>query len=300
MKVGVIGVGVMGQNHVRVYSELPNCKLVGIADINETLAESVAQKYHTQAFYDYKDLIKTGVEAVSIAVPTSLHSEVASFFLGKGVHCLVEKPIASNVEDAKMLVELARKTGSKLMVGQIERFNPAVQKIKEIIDSGRLGRILIISSRRVGPVPPRVVDIGITIDLATHDIDIARYLFGKEPVKVCAKHGSILHKKEDHVIGLLDFGEGVAIIEANWFTPHKVRTAVVTGTEGIAYIDYIEQRITIFDSNWKIEPKIEKEEPLIKELSHFIDCLEHDKIPLVTGEDGVNTLEVAIKCLEAS
>ncbi|MDD1775844.1 MAG: Gfo/Idh/MocA family oxidoreductase [Candidatus Methanomethylicus sp.] len=297
MKVGVVGVGAMGGNHVRVYSSLQSCELVGIADMNDSLAKDLAEKYHTKAFHNYRDLLDAGVEAVSIAVPTSLHAEVASFFLKKNVNCLVEKPIASTVEDGLKMVELAKKSGKKLMVGHIERFNPAVQRIKEIIESGRLGRIVMITSRRVGPVPPRIVDVGIIIDLATHDIDIARYLYGEEPTKIFAKYGSIIHKKEDHAIILLDFGNGAAGIEVNWFTPHKVRTSVVTGTDGIAYVDYIEQKITIYNSRWMMEPKIDKEEPLKRELVNFIDCIEKDVEPMVTGMDGVRTLEVAIKCL---
>ncbi len=297
IKVGVVGTGIMGSNHARVYSELPNCELVGIADINTVLVDSIAYKYHTKAYYDYGDLLNAGVEAVSIAVPTIFHADVASFFLRNGIHCLVEKPISVNCKDGEMLVEIARKMNKTLMIGHIERFNPAVQKMKDIIDSGKLGDVIIITSRRVGPHPPRITDVGIIIDLATHDIDIARYLYGKEPVKIYSKFGSIKYKHEDHVIVLLDFGKGVASIEANWFTPHKVRTAVVTGTDGIAYVDYINQTISIFNSQCNMEPKIEKEEPLKREITHFVECVETGKTPLVTGNDGVKTLKVAINAL---
>lgn len=295
MKVGVVGIGAMGQNHVRVYSEIEGCELVGVADSNEEVANKFAAKYNTKAVYDYKKLLDYGVEAVSIAVPTSLHCEVASFFLENGVHCLVEKPIASKLEDGRKMTEIAIKNNAKLMIGHIERFNPVVQEMKQIIDEGILGKILIISSRRVGPFAPRIVDVGITIDLATHDIDIARYFCGKEPNKICSIYGSIRHSKEDHAILLLDFDGISACIEVNWFTPHKVRTAVVTGTEGIAYLDYIDQHITIFNSKWKKEPKIEKSEPLRKELEHFIYCIDNHKEPLVNGEEALKTLDVAIK-----
>lgn len=295
MNVGVVGIGAMGQNHVRVYSEIERCKIIGIADSNPEVANKFASKYGTKAVYDYKKLLDYGVEAVSIAVPTSLHYEVASFFLKNGVHCLVEKPIASTIEDGRKMAEMARKNDVKLMIGHIERFNPVVQEMKQIIDEGILGKILIISSRRVGPFAPRIVDVGITIDLATHDIDIARYFCGKEPTRVYSIHGSIRHSKEDHSILLLDFEGSSACIEVNWFTPHKVRSAVVTGTEGIAYLDYIEQHLTIFDSKWKKEPKIQKAEPLRKEIEHFLYCIENDKEPLVNGEEALRTLEVAIK-----
>jgi UDP-N-acetylglucosamine 3-dehydrogenase len=299
LKVGVVGVGAMGKNHARVYSTLPGCELVGVADLNEKSARSIAGTYSTKAFTDYKKLVGEGVEAVTIAVPTSLHAEVASYFLKKGIHCLIEKPIASNVEDGRRIIREAKENKVKLMVGHIERFNPAVQKTKEIIADGLLGKILIISSRRVGPFAPRIIDVGIIIDLATHDIDIARYFYGKEPVAVYSKFGSIKHKEEDHAIMLLDFGNGSASIEVNWFTPHKVRTAVITGTEGIAYVDYIEQQVTLFNAQWKMEPKVEKGEPLKAELENFVDCIREDKEPLVSGEEGLKTLKVALEVLES-
>jgi UDP-N-acetylglucosamine 3-dehydrogenase len=136
------------------------------------------------------------------------------------------------------------------------------------------------------------------VDLATHDIDVSRYLTGKEPISIYSKYGTIKHSMEDHAILLLDFGESVASIEVNWFTPHKVRTAVITGTGGIAYMDYIEQSLTVYNSEWKMEPKVEKEEPLKKELAHFVDCVAHNKEPLVNGEEGLKTLEVALRSLQ--
>lgn len=298
MDVGVVGIGAMGQNHARVYSEIEGCRLKGIVDSNKEVANKFAAKYNTKALYDYRELLNEGVEAVSIAVPTSLHCEVASFFLENGVDCLVEKPIASTLEEGRKMAEMAKKKGVKLMIGHIERFNPAVQEMKKIIDDGILGKILIISSRRVGPFAPRIVDVGIIIDLATHDIDIARYFCGREPSRICSICGSIKHSKEDHAILLLDFDGVSASIEVNWFTPHKVRTAVVTGTDGIAYLDYIDQHITIYNSKWKKEPKIEKAEPLRKEIEHFIYCIKNDKEPLVDGNDALKTLEVAIKATQ--
>lgn len=299
MKVGVVGVGNMGQNHARVYSGMNGCELAGIADSDVVRAEKIAQTYGTKAFTDYKDLINEGIEAVSIVVPTVLHKQVASFFIKNGVDCLVEKPIAPNLEEGKELVALAKDKQRKLMIGQIERFNPVVQKAKSIIEEGVLGDILIISTRRVGPYSPRINDIGIIVDLATHDIDVARYLTGREPQKIYSKYGSIKHFKEDHAILLLDFGGSAACIEVNWFTPHKVRTAVITGTKGIAYLDYIDQNLTVYNSEWKMEPKIDKEEPLRRELEHFIGCITNGKEPLVTGEEGLKTLEVALKSLQA-
>lgn len=296
MRVGVIGLGNMGRNHVRIYSSLPNCKLNALCDIDESLAKLIAKQYEVKYFTDYREMIGK-VDAVSIAVPTSLHYEVASFFLKNGVHCLIEKPIARTIEEAKSLVKLSESNNVKLMIGHIERFNPAVKKMKEIIDRRMLGKILLINTRRVGPFPPRIVDIGIIVDLAIHDIDVVRFLYGNEPKRVYSKYGSIYHQYEDYAILLLDFGEGAACIEVNWFTPHKVRTAVVTGTEGIAYMDYIEQSIVIYNSQWKIEPKIDKEEPLKLEIAHFLSCIIEDKEPLTSGLEGLRNLEIAYRAL---
>ncbi|RLE49793.1 MAG: gfo/Idh/MocA family oxidoreductase [Candidatus Methanomethylicota archaeon] len=296
IRVGVAGVGVMGKNHARVYSKIENCQLVGVADIDFDKAKEIAQLYGAQAYRNYEELLGK-VDAVSIALPTSLHKEAALKFIERGVHCLVEKPIAPSLEDAKEMVEAAEKHRVKLMVGHIERFNPAVRKLKEIVDSGKLGKLLLLSARRVGPFAPRVVDVGIIVDLATHDIDVARYLTGKEPVKVYSKYGSIKHPKEDHAILLLDFGDVAASIEVNWFTPHKVRTLVATGTEAIAYLNYIEQELEVYNAEWRMIPKIEKCEPLEIELRHFIECVEKDLRPLVDGYEGLKTLEVALKSL---
>ncbi|MEM3448583.1 MAG: Gfo/Idh/MocA family oxidoreductase [Nitrososphaerota archaeon] len=297
MRVGVVGLGTMGQHHVRIYSSLKDCEIVGIADVNPEVLKEVSEKYNVEPFTDYKLLMEKKPQAVSIAVPTSLHYEVASFFLDKGVHCLIEKPITKTLEEARGLVKLARDKNVKLMVGHIERYNPAVKKMKEIIEKGMLGKVLIINTRRVGPFAPRVVDVGIIIDLATHDIDVVRYLYGREPLKVHSKFGSIKHSQEDHAVLLLDFGEGAASIEVNWFTPHKVRTAVVTGTDGIAYLDYIEQSIVIYNSEWRMEPKVDKVEPLRAEIEHFLSCIKEDKEPLTSGEDGLKNLEVAHRAL---
>jgi len=296
VKVGVVGVGAMGQHHARLYFGLA-CKLVAIADKNLERAKEIGEKYRTRYYQDHRALLGE-VEAVSIAVPTSLHKEVTLDFIENGVHCLVEKPIASTLEEAKEMIRAAERRDVKLMVGHVERFNPAVIKLKELVEGGALGELIIISTRRVGPFVPRVRDVGIIIDAATHDIDIARYLVGREPVGVFAKAGRIRHEKEDHAIIVLDFDGTVASIEVNWFTPHKVRSLVATGTEGIAYLDYIEQTVEIYDSEWKKIPEIKREEPLKLELEHFLDCIETNRKPLIDGNEGLKVLEIAMRAYE--
>lgn len=297
IKIGVVGLGMMGQHHARVYSEL-ECELVGVADSNIENAREIGERYRTRYYSDYTELIPQ-VDAVSIAVPTTLHRQIAMDFIRQGVHCLVEKPIASNLEGAEEMIRGAEENHVKLMVGHIERFNPAVLRLKQIIDQGTLGKLMIISTRRVGPFASRIRDVGIIIDSATHDIDIARYLTGKEPVVVFSKAGKFHNEKEDHGIVILDFGDITGHIEVNWFTPHKVRSLVATGSEGIAYLDYIEQELKIYNSHGVREVEIEKAEPLKLELEHFLKCVQNDTELLVNGYDGLRTLDIALQAEQA-
>jgi len=294
MKVGIIGAGTMGRLHARVYREL-GADLVGVADIDHKVAEEIAHKYETTAFDNYEHLLEQGLDAVSIATPTWSHNEIALKAISRNINLLIEKPIADTVEKAKEIISQARSSHIVLMVGHVERFNPTVTKLKEIIGEGILGDLITLSARRVGPFVERVKDVGIITDIGTHDIDIARYLVGTEPVEAFGRLRGIKHRKGDCAFIILDFENVTASIEINWFTPHKVRGLVVTGTKGIAYADYIEQIITIYNSDWKMEPKIEKDEPLRVELKHFLECVKHGKEPLITGEDGLKTLEIALK-----
>jgi UDP-N-acetylglucosamine 3-dehydrogenase len=293
VKVGVVGLGVMGQHHARVYSEL-GCELVGVADADIDKAKAIGEHYGVPYYSDHKELVSR-VDAVSVVVPTSLHRTVAMDFLRKGIHCLVEKPIASELDDARDMRRVAETTHARLAVGHIERFNPAVTRLKEIIDEGILGEIMIVSTRRVGPFAQRIRDVGIIVDSASHDIDIARYLVGKEPITTFARSGRLMHEtQEDHAVIVLDFGSSLASIEVNWFTPHKVRTLVATGSMGIAYLDYLEQKLTVHHWGKEWHVPIQKTEPLKIELEHFLKCAEKGEQPLVDGNEGVRVLELCV------
>ena len=301
LRTGVIGTGAMGRNHARIYSESPDTRLIGVADIDEKRATSVAQSYECKAYTSYEDLLNENLDAVSIAVPTILHKKVALDTIDKGINVLVEKPIADTVEHADEIIEAARRKGVKLMVGHVERFNPAIIKLRELIDNGQLGDIISISAKRVGPYNPRIRDVGIILDLGTHDIDIMSYLCGEKIKEVYASAGSYVHSHEDHAIITLNFENGSnGLIETNWFTPYKVRALTVVGSKGIAEVNYIEVTLRIFDKEWVRDAKIEKEEPLKLELAHFVDCIKHNKEPLVSGEDGKYVLEVALRAGESS
>jgi len=296
LRCGVIGVGAMGKNHARLYDKIVECELIGVADTNEERANSIANLYSVKAFTDYHDLLREDLSVISICTPTSLHCQVAIDCIKKNINCLVEKPIATSIEEANNMIREANKKDLKLMIGHIERFNPAVIKLKEIIDKEFLGKLLIISIKRVGPYITRIMDVGIIVDLATHDIDISRFLLKREPIKIVAKYGKIKHLKEDYALILLDYGDIFVNIETNWFTPHKIRTLTVTGTKGIAYLDYINQNIKICNSELEFNPKIIKGEPLEHEIKHFIKCVKYNKTPLVSGEEGLKTLKIALDC----
>ena len=300
IRVGVIGTGAMGKHHPRIYSEMKEVELVGVADIDERRAAEVAAEYNTAAFGDCERLLKNDLDAVSIAVPTSLHKEVALKAANYGVHILTEKPIAESLKSADAIIDAARRENLKLMVGHIERFNPAILKLKELISAGELGQIISISCRRVGPYPPRIRDVGIIIDLAVHDIDAISYLYGKRALNVYSIAGNSFHIKEDHASILLQYEDKKSgMVETNWLTPHKIRKLTVTGTEGVAHADYLEQSLEIWKEGAVREEEIEKREPLKNELEHFMHVIVNDEEPSPSGEEGKYTLYVAISAIES-
>ncbi|HSW57468.1 MAG TPA: Gfo/Idh/MocA family oxidoreductase [Dehalococcoidales bacterium] len=293
LNVGVVGLGAMGQHHVRLYSEL-GCRIISVADASLERAREIGEKFKVPYCQDYHSFLKQ-VDAVTIAVPTSLHHAVTVDFLNAGVHCLVEKPIAFSLEEAEDMIKTADRNRVKLAVGHIERFNPAVARMKEILDSGALGKILTITTRRVGPYVPRIRDVGVVIDSATHDIGVVKYLLGKEPVSLFSRAGSFKHPKEDHAIIIMDFGGTTACLEVNWFTPYKVRNLTVTGSEGIAFLDYIEQSVVVQNSGEKIDGGVKKAEPLRLEVEDFLRCIKEDIQPAVTGAEGRDILRIALE-----
>jgi len=290
----------MGQNHIRTYSQIPDIDLVGISDIDPVRLKHLAKQYSTDVFTDYNQLLKQDLDAVSIVVPTTLHKKVALDVIASNTNLLVEKPIADTLENAISIVDAAHKEKLTLMVGHIERFNPAVVKMKEIIDRGDLGRIVSISSRRVGPYNPRIRDVGVILDIGVHDIDVITHFYNKPVSEVYAIAGRVMHSHEDYASILLRFENNKAgVVETNWLTPHKTRNFTVIGTEGVGYGDYIKQTVFIHDKYWIKEAKVEKKEPLRCELEGFISACRGGKCPLTSGEDGIRALKVAIAAIES-
>jgi UDP-N-acetylglucosamine 3-dehydrogenase len=300
LRVGVIGTGAMGVNHIRIYHEMEGVELVGISDIDEERVKELSRKYETEPFTDYKRLLGKDLDAISIVVPTKLHKQVCLDALEAGANVLVEKPIADTPENADIMIQAAKNAGKALMIGHIERFNPAVIKLKEIIDEGLLGKIVSISTRRVGPYNPRIRDVGVILDIGVHDIDIISYLYGLEVNNVHAIAGADIHPFEDHASIHLRFDHDLTgLVDTNWLTPHKIRNLTAVGIKGVAYLDYINQTLEIHDENWIREAKVDKAEPLRNELEYFIKCVSTGEKIHSNGENGKHALEVCMAAIES-
>ena len=299
---GVIGTGFWGRNHARVLSELSNTQLVAVCDIDASRAEAVGGKLGASWYTSEEDLFKRrDVEAVCICTPTTIHAAVASKAIKYGKHMLIEKPIASTVAEAKSILKQADGKDIRIMVGFIERFNPALRGIKDIIERGDLGEVVLAFARRVGRWPERIGDVGVVKDSAIHDIDIMRFLFKEEPSSVYARAGSLGHKFEDYAQIMLSFsGIKTAFVEANWLTPHKVRTLTVTGKDAIASMDFITQEIIVEDVEKETKWRPTWSEPLKLELQHFADRILENSEPDATARDGLRALQISDAALDSA
>ncbi len=302
LRVGVVGVGVMGSNHARVLATLPGVRLTGIADPDRQQAQFVANALETTAVDDVEALLPLGVDAVTIAAPTHFHHDIALACIRRGIHVLVEKPIASNPDEGRSIVAAARRAGVTLMIGHVERFNPAVETIKEAI---RGEQILSIAITRVGPFPPRMSNVGVVIDLAVHDIDLIRWFTDSEIADVQPLTASAVAERED--IALLQFRttSGVlAQINTNWLTPFKARTVHVATREKYIIGDLLARTVTECfgfqpDGSYSMRHlSVGYTEPLRSELVSFFTAIRQGSTPVVSGEEGVASLEIAMRCLE--
>jgi len=303
LKIGVVGVGVMGSNHARVLSEMPGVHLVGVADPDRKQRDFVARAIDCPVFSDMDDLLRRGVDAITIAAPTHLHHDLALECIARGVHLLVEKPIASNVAEGRSIVAAARRAGVTLMVGHVERFNPAVESIKRWIKDQD---ILSIAITRVGPFPPRMSSVGVVIDLAVHDIDLIRWFTDSEIVEIQPQLSSAVAERED--IALLQFrtASGVlAHINTNWLTPFKARNIHIATRDKYLIADLLTLQVTECfgfqtDGSYSMRHlSVGYAEPLRAELNAFVNAVRRGETPAVTGEEGVASLEIAMRCLSA-
>jgi len=302
LKVGVVGVGVMGSNHARVLSEMAGIELVGVVDPERKQREFVSRNLGCAEFGDLESLLASGVDAATIAAPTHLHHDLALACISAGVHVMVEKPIAPTVEEGRAIVAAARHAGVTLMVGHVERFNPAVESIKRAIKNQD---ILSIAITRVGPFPPRMSNVGVVIDLAVHDIDLIRWFTDSEIVEIQPQLSSAVAERED--IALLQFrtASGVlAHINTNWLTPFKARTIHVATRDKYLIGDLLTLQVTECfgfqpDGSYSMRHlSVGYAEPLRAELLAFANAIRTGRKPPVTGEEGVASLEIAIRCLD--
>ncbi len=321
LRAAVIGVGSMGQHHARVYTELKQTTLVGVADAVPETAQRIGEKYGVPVYSDYRELLeRERPDLVTVAVPTQEHSAVALATLEAGCHVLVEKPIAATVADGTALIARAAALDRKLMVGHIVRFSPVIQALKQHLDAGELGRIFQITCRRVGPFPARIRDVGVVVDLAPHDLDVMRFITGDEIVHVFAETEQQIHTAhEDLVLGMVRFRHGsTGLLEINWLTPQKVREVVVLGERGMFRADDLTQDLYFYENadasstEWghlsllkgvsegrMVRFPIARYEPLKAELEAFATAVIEDQPAPVSGEDGVAALRLALALVES-
>lgn len=319
LRVAVIGAGNMGKNHLRNYFLLPGAEVVGLADINPA-TKKLADEYKTDFFTDYKEMLdKAKPKAVSIVVPTPFHAEVATEVMKRGIHCLLEKPIASTVDEADILINLSKKQKVIFTVGHIEHYNPLINALKDLLDKNVVGDITSIVCKRVGGFPIVEPKTDVIIDLAVHDIGIISFLLGKQPDNIFS-HGSRTHHSEhiDSAEILMDYGDASGFIQANWLTPVKIRTIAITGSKGYIEGNYITQELELYKhnmekyknegfSNFVIKMgnpekeiiKVDFEEPLGIELKAFLAKINGDEdVYLVDAPSAREALALALQSIE--
>lgn len=324
----MVGLGMMGRNHVRVYDEvLPDVDLVAVADPDPDALRRATTGRGARGYADPSTMFaEEQLDLVSIVAPTSMHRQVTLDAVASGANVLVEKPIAPDREQAEAMIAAAERAGRLLTVGHIERFNPAIRELRRRLEAGELGRIFQIKATRLGPFPARIRDVGVVVDLAPHDIDVMRFLLGSEPVRLYAETEQRIHTDhEDLFNGILKFANGViGVLDINWLTPTKRRTLTVTGERGMYVADYIDQdlvyyanpdasqvwehpgpddggRMTASVSEGEMARRsIRRQEPLAVELAEFARAVRSGGPPPVEARDAMIALLLARKMVEAA
>ncbi|MBX0294071.1 Gfo/Idh/MocA family protein [Haloarcula nitratireducens] len=302
LAAGVVGVGSMGKHHARVYNELPGVELAGVADANDAAAAEVAAEYGT-GVADADDLLEV-VDLVSIAVPTRFHYHVASKAIEAGTSVLIEKPFVSNPQHGRELIRHADDVGVQLQVGHVERFNPVVDVLKDVLADVEP---IAASARRLGPPVSRDVEDDVVIDLMIHDIDVVCSLFDDDVAGVSALGAC----NGDYADAQIEFADGtVCSLTASRITQERIRDLSVTARECHVDVDFMDQSMRIYrhsdpsyhtkdgDVRYSQEsiierPAVESDEPLKRELRSFVDCVREGTTPRITGEDGLRALSIA-------
>ncbi|TAL08477.1 MAG: Gfo/Idh/MocA family oxidoreductase [Chloroflexota bacterium] len=320
VRVGLVGLGSMGRNHLRVIASRDGARLAAVADpFAEALDAAVAQTGAAGFAEPMAMISEAELDAVVIAAPTTAHLPLALAAIERGIAVLVEKPLAPTVDEALQIVAASRATGVPVQVGHVERFNPAVRELGRLLGEGWLSTVYAITSRRAGPFPARIRDVGVTIDLATHDVDICSWIAGERPLRVHAETAQRIHADhEDLLFGLLHFPSGVvAQLDVDWLTPAKRRQLVVVGEEGMFELDYLTQRLTFTRATDTTNPRLiggyaptfEGEvadlpvptgEPLALEHDAFLRVVREGGRPEVDAEDGLWAVGIANALLDSA
>jgi UDP-N-acetylglucosamine 3-dehydrogenase len=307
LRVGLIGLGSMGRNHRRVLGGLPGVRLVAVADPDAATLAAAAVGSSAQAYTEPMAMLaEADLDAVVIAAPTTSHLHLTLTALERGIAVLVEKPLAATPAEADRIVAAAAVDGAPpVQVGHIERFNPAVLELERLVRTGWLSTVFSITSRRAGPFPARIRDVGVTVDLATHDADIVCAIAGERPSRVSAETAQRIHADhEDLLFGLMSFPSGtVAMLDVDWLTPVKRRQLTIVGEEGMFELDYLTQRLTFARATDLTNPRLIRGyaptfegdvidlpvttgEPLAAELEAFVRVVREGVPPLVSAIDG--------------
>ncbi len=300
--IAVVGCGIWGINHARVYAGLDKARLVKIADTDPGRRRLAEKSFDAQCCAEPGEVFRDEeVDAVSICTPTVTHARLAREAIQAGKHVLVEKPMATRLPDAEGLVTLSRREGLVLAVGLVERFNPAVSETLRMVNDGSVGQLLTVHASRLSRRPDRLGDVGVVKDLAMHDVDVVTRMLGAQPVSVFSRCGSLSHSFEDYAhLSLIYDDVASGFVEANWLTPRKVRRLTVTGSEGVIRVEYLSQRVSVERLNEFTRIDNGYKEPLDLELRDFVDAVLDDREPRVTGVDGVNALRVCEAALRSS
>ena len=294
LRIGVVGVGHIGSNHARIYSELPNAELVAIFDIDPARADEIGGKYKAKAVASLNEFAGM-IDAASVATPTSAHFSIARDLLAQGKHLLIEKPITEKTSDARDLAQMAAEKGLVLQVGHVERFNPVLSALEQ-----RLSHPRFIEAHRLSPYPNRSTEIGVVLDLMIHDLEIILHLVDSMVENIDAVGVPVLSRGEDIANARLRFASGcIANVTSSRISPERMRKIRVFQEDAYLSLDYQDQSGEIYrrvDGQITREPvAIEKEEPLRQQLASFVDCALTGGEPRVSGSHAAAALELAVE-----
>lgn len=301
-RIGVVGTGGWGKNHVRVFNEMQ--VLGAICDMNRERAATFSKNFHVPGYNSMDTMLKKEkLDAVTICTPASTHFAMASKALEAGVNVFVEKPMTTTTKDAELLIEAAKKANRTLTVGFIERFNPPITALKQMITDGKLGEPILLEFHRENRRGENISDVGIVKDASVHDIDTACWLFGEQPKTVFARVGVMYAplEHEDFAAVLLGFsGQKTAFLVTNWITPNRVRTLTAVFSGGVVDVDFVTQKTSVHEGEATTVPTRPVQEPLMLEMKAYVEALREKRQPLVTGADGLSVTRIAEAVLASS